>query len=217
MSQEPTVFVVDDDDQARSSLCALVESMGLQCKSFTSGESFLKECDRSQPGCLVADLMMPGGMNGIELMERLREERVPLPVIIITAHAKTQRTVRAMQRGAVTLLEKPYDAQQLEVEIREAIELGKALRQTEEAKEEVRLQLRELTESEREVLNLIVAGQANKVIASKLGISIRTVESRRHNIFQKLDAKSVAEVVRKVVAVEPERIFDGAKDDQAEG
>jgi len=205
---EPTVFIVDDLPENRASLEALVESMGLKSESYPSGESFLENFDRQQPGCLVTDIVMPGGMSGIELQARLAQEEVPLPVIVISAHAETEITVKAMQQGALTLLDKPYDSRELEEMVRRAIELDAAQRQSQAVKDGVRQRLAQLTPSEREVLDLMVAGCANKVIASRLGVSIRTVETRRHNIFEKLGAKSVAELVRMLLAVEPHQAFN---------
>ena len=120
MSNEPTVFVVDDDELARDSVCALVQSMGIRAESFSSAEEFLEQYVDGRPGCLVTDVRMTG-MSGLELQEKLQELKIPLPVIVMTAYAKTSLTVRAMQSGAVTVLEKPCEENELWDAIRTAL------------------------------------------------------------------------------------------------
>jgi RNA polymerase sigma factor (sigma-70 family) len=204
MANEVTVFVVDDHELARNSVCALVESMGLKAQAFASGEEFLAAYRAQQPGCLVTDVRMLG-MSGIELQQQLAARGCKLPVIVITAHANTPLTVQAMKQGAVTLLEKPCSDNDLWDAIREALSRDEQQRSQAARREEIRQRLTELTPHEREVLDRIVAGKLNKSIARELKVSIRTVENRRHNIFQKLGADSVAELVRLVVDAEGEQ------------
>ena len=201
MAAEPTVFVVDDDEMARDSLCALARSMGIHAESFTSAEAFLDHYDKERPGCLVTDVRMLG-MSGLELQDKLRELDVQLPVIVITAYAHTPLTVRAMKGGAVTLLEKPYEENELWDAIREALSRDAAQRDTHQRRQQYRQRLEKLTPAERKVLNLIVAGEPNKVIAKRLGVSIRTVEAHRHRVFTKTQTDSVAELVRIVIDAE---------------
>lgn len=201
MKPDATVFVVDDHELARNSVCALVESMGVAAEAFASAEEFLASYTPDQGGCLVTDVRMLG-MSGIELQEQLAERKFTLPVIVITAHANTQLTVRAMKQGAVTLLEKPCSDNDLWDAIREALERDAEQRQTAARRDELRQKFAELSPQEREVLDQIVAGKMNKVIARELDVSVRTVENRRHNIFKKLGADSVAELVRLVVELE---------------
>lgn len=203
MLTEATVFVVDDDDQARESVCALIRSMGLAAESFPSGEAFLSAYVEHRPGCLVTDLRMLG-MSGLELQEALIKQGITLPVIVITAHPRTSLTVRAMRHGAITLLEKPYEDNDLWDAIREGIQQDKTRRADEVRKREVRERLTSLSEKERVVLYMMVDGLANKVIARKLDVSIRTVESRRHDVFDKMKADSLAELVRMAMMLRDE-------------
>jgi two-component system response regulator FixJ len=200
MLRDATVFVVDDDDQARESVCALIRSMGLEAESFPSGEAFLGAYTQDRPGCLVTDLRMLG-MSGLELQDALIEHGFTLPVIVITAHPRTSLTVRAMRRGAITLLEKPYEDNELWDAIREGIERDATQHTEETQRQDVLRKLNSLTGKERVVMDMIVEGLANKVIARKLDVSIRTVESRRHDVFEKMQADSLAELVRMAVSL----------------
>jgi FixJ family two-component response regulator len=192
---EPTVFVVDDDEQARKSVCALVGSMGIAAQSFASAEQFLDGYVPGSPGCVVADVCMVG-MSGIELQEELASRNVFLPVIILTAYARTPLTVRAVQAGAVTVLEKPYEEDDLWNAIRKALAQDTEKRTEHQRREEIRRRLQQLTPDERKVLEMIVAGKLNKVIAKEMDVSIRTVENRRREVFAKMQVRSVAELVR---------------------
>jgi FixJ family two-component response regulator len=203
MADEPareTVFVVDDDPGARDSVAALAMSAGYSVESFASAESFLERCDRTRPGCLIADIRMIE-MSGLELQDRLLSEECPLPVIIISAYANAPLAVKAMRRGAVNVLEKPCSNSDLLESIRHAMELGAGLRAKQAELNELRSRLATLTLDERTVLDAIVAGKANKIIARELNIGLRTVEARRHNIFEKMHADSLAELVKIIVAI----------------
>ncbi len=201
MKFEPTVFVVDDDEQARKSVCALVRSLGLRAEAFSSGEEFLARYTPGGPGCLVTDIRMTG-MSGLDLQERLAAEGVRLPVIVLTAYPRTRSTVRAMKGGAVTLLEKPYDEEELRDAVRKALAQDTAGRAAAQRRGEIRARAAELTPAERTVMNLVVQGKPNKVIAKQLQLSTRTVESRRHEVFAKMGVDSVAGLVR--LAIEGE-------------
>ena len=201
---EPTVFVVDDDRMARDSVCALVRSLGMRAQSFASGEEFLAQYTPDLPGCLVTDVRMLG-MSGVELQQRLNEDGVTLPVIVLTAFARTSLTVKVMQQGAVTLLEKPYEEDDLWDAIRKALAEDAQTRQDLGWLQELQRRLGTLTAKERDVLDGIVAGKANKVIARDLDVSIRTVENRRRDIFTKMQADSVAELVRLIIQAGPTR------------
>jgi two-component system response regulator FixJ len=194
----PTVFIVDDDEGARDSVKAIVRSMGVNAETYSSAEEFLEKADRSRPGCLVTDLRMLG-ISGVELQERIAELGLSLPVVILTAHAETAVTVRAIKNGALTVLEKPCRDYELYDTIRDAIALDSKMRvQNAELNAFVR-RIESLTESEQAVLELMIEGQANKVVARRLGVSIRTVESRRQQIFEKTGTDSLAELIRLVV------------------
>lgn len=209
MKTESIVFVVDDDEQARASVCALVSSMGLKCRPFASGEDFLQYCERNSPltGCLVTDVRMVG-MSGIELQEQLRALHVAIPIIVLTAFARTPLTVRAMQNGAVTMLDKPYDDDDLWDAIREGLRINSEQRAVADARQEILQRLESLTKSERQVMDLVVAGLPNKVIANRLDVSVRTVENRRREVFSKMNASSVADLVRLVVKFGVEQLAD---------
>ena len=201
MPFEPVVFVVDDDKSARKSVCALVRSLGLWAEAFSSAEEFLARHTRGRPGCIVTDIRMTG-MSGLDLQNRLAQQGIPLPMIILTAYPRTRSTVRAMKAGAVTLLEKPYDEDELWDAIRKALAQEAAGRAEAQRRDEIRTRAASLTPAERTVLNLIVQGKPNKVIAKQLDLSLRTVESRRHDVFTKMKVESVAELVR--LAIEGE-------------
>jgi len=198
MSEEPTVFVVDDDEGARNSVRALVRSMGVRAETFSSAESFLESFQPSRPGCLVTDVRMLG-LSGIELQEKLAADGVTLPVIIITAHAETALTVRAVKQGAVTVLEKPCRDYELYDAIRSALNQDVENRTQSAEQLAFREKLSSLSDQEREVLDLMVEGLANKVIARRISVSVRTVENRRQRIFEKTDTDSLADLIRLVV------------------
>ena len=198
MSIESTVFVVDDDPAARQSLSALVESIGLPAETFESAEAFLEAYDPQRAGCLVTDFRMVG-MTGLELQETLANENVQLPVIVITAFADVPTAVRAMKRGAITLLEKPCHEDELVSNIRRAIELDRKRRYDMIHVGDIRQRLATLSEGERAVVKLLLDGKMNKNIARELDLGLRTVELRRHQIMKKIQVDSVAELVRLIM------------------
>lgn len=200
---EPIVFVIDDDETSRESICALVESMNIPTESFDSGESFLNSYTGNRPGCVVTDIRMPG-MSGVELQEKLRESGFSIPTVVVTAYATTPVTVKAMQNGAITLLEKPYNDQALWDAIRKALAEDQENRDTAELRAKNGEKLQSLTSDERRVLDGILSGKPNKTIAAELDVSVRTVESRRHNVFKKTETESIAELVRFVMTTEGE-------------
>jgi two-component system, LuxR family, response regulator FixJ len=195
MTVEPTVFVVDDDRSARNSVCALVRSLGLTARAFSSAEEFIEEYITEQTGCLVTDIRMTG-MSGLDLQDELKERGIELPVIVLTAYPRTSSTVRAMKAGAVTLLEKPYNDDELWDAIRNALAQDAARRAESERYSEIQEHAVQLTPAEHTVMNLIVQGKPNKFIATKLNLSLRTVENRRHEVFVKMGVTSVAELVK---------------------
>ncbi len=213
MPNEPTVFVVDDDELARASVCALVQSMGVRAESFCSAEEFLESYADDRPGCLVTDVRMLG-MSGIELQQRLQELDIPLPVVVMTAHAKVPMTVRAMRAGAVTLLEKPCGENELWDAIRKALAQDTEHRDTDVRRRELRHRIDGLTPTQRSVMDHIVAGRSNRWIAQQLDLGLRTVETRRQNIFKQLQAESVAELVQLVIEADPKRrLLDSSSED----
>ncbi len=198
MIPEATVYVVDDDPAARDSVSALVTAAGLRVQSFSSAEAFLQENRPDKPSCLVTDLRMLG-MSGLDLLEQLQKSSSPLPAILISAYADVPAAVRAMQAGAVTLLEKPCRHDQLITAIHQALERDASDRAVRLRKTELKKRLATLSPEEYEVMQRMVAGKLNKVVANELLISLRTVETRRHRVLEKMQADSLAELVRMVV------------------
>ena len=193
--RQPKVYVVDDDQQACKAVLTLVETMGLRAESFASAEDFLAAYDDHRPACLVTDVRMLG-MSGLELQERLNELGISISVVVLTAFASTPTTVRAMRNGALTLMEKPCDDDLLWEAIRTGIAADEQNWELEQRRILIQQRIETLTPKEREVLDYIVAGNANKVIANRLDVSVRTVENHRQKIFQKMKADSLAELVR---------------------
>ena len=175
---ESMVFIVDDDEAMRDALDTLIRSVGMKTVLHASADEFLASYDPEQPGCLVLDVRMPG-MSGLELQDRLVEEGVDLPVIIITGHGDVPMAVRAMRAGALDFLEKPFREQDLLHRIHQAIERDAKIRRERAAKADIVARLASLTSREREVMERVVAGKHNKAIASELGVSHKTVEFHR--------------------------------------
>jgi FixJ family two-component response regulator len=198
MIPEATVYVVDDDPAARDSVSALVTSAGLRVQSFSSAEAFLQTPRPDKTSCLVTDLRMLG-MSGLDLLEQMQKSNSPLPVILISAYADVPVAVRAMEVGAVTLLEKPCRHDQLMTAIQKGLEKDISDREARARKTELKKRLATLTPEEYEVMQRMVAGKLNKVVANELLISLRTVETRRHKVLEKMQADSLAELVRMVV------------------
>jgi RNA polymerase sigma factor (sigma-70 family) len=193
----PLVLVVDDDPAMRDSIAFLVSSVGYDCRSFTSAEEFLRDWQDDRPACLLVDIRM-SGMSGLDLQNRLTQAKSSLGVIFVTGHGDVPMAVRAMRSGAIDFLQKPFNDQLLLERIREAIDVSIATRKVAAERSSVEARLARLTPREREVLDLVVAGKANKQIAAELDISIKTVEVHRHNVMEKMEAASVAELARRV-------------------
>ncbi|MFO0946919.1 MAG: response regulator [Planctomycetota bacterium] len=199
-----TVFIVDDDPAARDSVTALVESMNIRCEGFASAEEFLQAYDPNKPGCLVTDVRLLG-MSGLELQEQLAQRRASLPVVVITAHADVPLAVKAMRRGAINILEKPCRQQELWETIRSALNVDAANRKRRANREMVEARLSTLSPEEHEIMKKVVEGVPNKVIAVDLNLSLRTVETRRHNVFRKMQVESLVDLVRLVVDADDKR------------
>jgi two-component system response regulator FixJ len=195
-----SVFIVDDDPDIRDSLSMLLQSAGYATRTFESATALLDSPTPDTSGCLIVDVQMPE-MDGITLQKELVERRSPLQVIVMTGHADIPIAVGAMKAGAVDFLEKPFDEPVLLESVRRA--LDRATSAGDQAKEArgaaARLAL--LTDRERQVLDLIVAGKANKVIAHELSISPRTVEIHRARVMEKMDAGNLADLVRKALSI----------------
>jgi two-component system, LuxR family, response regulator FixJ len=198
MRSRPTVYVVDDDEQTRDSVCILVRSMGIRAEPFCSAEEFLANYDRSCPGCLIADVRLLG-MSGIELLEEMKRREIPLPVILVTAFPRTRLTIRAIKAGAATLLEKPYDDEELWDAVRKAIAEDQSKRGDYERREQIRSRYEQLTMPERQVMGMLIQGKSNKAIAHELHIGVRTVENRRSAVLAKMQAEGIVQLVRMVI------------------
>lgn len=199
MMEEAIIYVVDDDQQARKAVQTLVRAMGVRAEGFASAEEFLNAYDGHRPACLVTDVRMLG-MSGLELQEQLNQMGVTMSVVVLTAFASTPTTVRAMRNGALTLMEKPCDDDELWDAIRAGLAADVQNYDLQRHRDSILEKLDLLTPKERQVLEFIVAGDANKVVARKLDVSIRTVENHRHKIFHKMGADSLAELVRIALA-----------------
>jgi RNA polymerase sigma factor (sigma-70 family) len=200
MTEEPTVFVVDDDADLCDSLRWLLESDGLRVETHTSAQSFLDAYTPDRPGVLLLDIRMPG-MNGLELQQHLKERGFGIPIIILTGHATVPMAVRAVQAGALDFLQKPVDVQALLGRISEAMRLDAQNRQERVENEKILSRLASLTPREREVLDAVVAGKSNKQIAGELCIADKTVEVHRKHLMKKMRVRSVVELVRAVLRV----------------
>jgi two-component system response regulator FixJ len=198
-----TVLVVDDDPDARQSLEFLIRSVGLNIRSYASAAEFLASPDVQSAGCLVLDLRMPG-MSGLELQDRLNEMNVGIPIILLTAYAEVPIAVKAMKAGAIDVIQKPYSQQVLLDRIQHALAQDRDNRQRLRDIKGAREKLALLTSGERDVLNGLRAGKSNKEIAGDLGLTRRGIEARRANIMRKLDADSLADLLRLVMVSEGE-------------
>ncbi|MCW5734112.1 MAG: response regulator transcription factor FixJ [Enhydrobacter sp.] len=189
------VHVIDDDADVRQSLAFLLSTVGLAVRVHDSAASFLASRSEVQDGCIVTDVRMPG-MDGIELQRRLRADGNPMPVIVITGHGDIALAVEAMKAGAVDFIEKPFDDEVLIGAIRTALERRAGTRERDAQAAEARARLKLLSERERQVLEGLVAGKPNKIIAHELDISARTVEVYRANVMTKMQADSLSALVR---------------------
>ncbi|MES9850944.1 MAG: response regulator transcription factor [Candidatus Thiodiazotropha sp. L084R] len=199
----PTVFVVDDDEEVRSALKLLFESVGLPVICFASALEYLDRFDGSLPGCLVVDIRMPG-MSGLDMQEKLSEYPIFPPVIIITGHGDVPMAVRAVQAGAVDFIEKPFRDQILLDSVHRAIEMDAKKRGEASRLSEIREHLSQLTPREREVLDLVISGMRNKNISEQLGITLSTVEAHRSRVMEKMQADSLSHLMRMMLTLEQE-------------
>jgi two-component system response regulator FixJ len=198
MSTEPTVFVVDDDQAMRRSLEWLIESIGMKVKTYGSANDFLSRYYPGRAGCLLLDVRMPG-MSGLELQAHLAREDSRLPVIIITGHGDVSMAVKAMKAGAVDFIEKPFHDEDLLSSIRNALDFDEKQRSLQSQRAEIATRLAELTPREHEVMEMVTDGLANKEIAALLGVTAKTVEAHRARVMDKMQAGSLAELVRMVL------------------
>jgi FixJ family two-component response regulator len=193
--REQTVFVVDDDQAVARSLRWLFETVHLKVETFSSAQAFIDGFDPSKPGCLVLDVRMPG-MSGLDLQERLAAQQIHLPIIFITGHGDVEMAVRAVKAGAFDFVEKPFSDQDLIERIHKAINFDALQRSNDTHRAQLHARFASLTVREREVLDLVVDGKSNKAIANSFGLSAKTIEIHRAKMMEKMQARSVADLVK---------------------
>lgn len=195
MDKEPTVFIVDDDPGILEMLMAACREIKLHALSFTSGRSFLAAVRPEDPGCLVLDYRMPD-MTGLDILDGLERAGITLPVIFISGQAEVSTAIRAFKAGSLDFLEKPFQISKFSAAVTKAIETDRRTRSEHSNLSSVQALMDSLTPRETEVMNLVVDGSANKEIAATLGVSPKTVEVHRANVMRKMQAKSLAELVK---------------------
>ncbi len=195
MANDKVVHVIDDDDDARESLAFLLSTADIEVHVYDSATTFLKALPQITGGCIITDVRMPE-IDGMELLRRLNDSEVSLPVIVMTGHGDVPLAVEAMKLGAIDFLEKPFDDDQLLSAVRMALNKNELDSEQELRRTEVKERLASLSPREQQVLDGLVAGHPNKTIAFDLGISARTVEVYRANVMTKMQARSLSELVR---------------------
>jgi two-component system response regulator DctR len=189
----PNVYLVDDDEAIRDALSWLLKSRGVPCATFDSAESFLAAWSREMSGCIVLDMRMTG-MSGLDCFDQLRQMNSSLPVIFLTGHGDVPLAVATLKKGAFDFFEKPFNDNDLVTRIEEAMALNASLRVASATEISVKARLDSLTSREKQVMELVLAGKFNKIIADELKISMRTVEVHRANVFDKMQVKTAVEL-----------------------
>ena len=190
----PTAYVVDDDQSIRTLWDWLMNSNGIAVQTFASAAAFIQAYRRGDPGCLVLDVRLPG-MSGPELQDYLRREAIEIPIVFVSAHGDVPTAVNALKGGAVDFIQKPFDYRDAVAAVRRALERDAQARERRVRRDQLAERLAALTERERGVLQRIIEGKPNKVIAAELDISVKTVEAHRAKVMEKMDARSVPDLV----------------------
>lgn len=201
MSIESCVFIVDDDQEVRDAIQLLMESVGLRVQTFESAQDYLQQFDPNRAGCLLLDVRMPG-LSGLDLQARLAEQGRHPPIIIITGHGDVPMAVRAVQAGALDFIEKPFNDQVLLDSVHRAIEQDSLQRGEASRLADIRERYQRLTPREREVLDLVIAGKRNKIIAADLNVSQSTVEAHRAKVMEKMEADTLSDLMRMMLSLD---------------
>lgn len=204
MKNKSTVYIVDDDAAMRSALSLLMETEKLNTMAFATAEEFLEHVNDSHAGCILLDVRMPG-LSGLDLQQILRQKQISMPVIIMTGYADVPMAVQAMKTGAVDFIEKPFDNDRLLQQVHFCLQKIGELQSEQDRQHTAEEKIGRLTRRERQVMDQLVAGHPNRVIAEKLGISPRTVEIHRARVMEKLEAHSLSDVVRLGLTISPEK------------
>jgi FixJ family two-component response regulator len=197
---QPVVFVIDDDPSMRESLSNLFRSVGLEAQTFASGAEFLKSKPADAPSCLVLDVRLPG-LSGLDFQSELAKSDIRTPIVFMTGHGDIPMTVRAMKAGAVEFLTKPFRDQDMLDAVQAALDRDRSRREAHKAAALLRSRLATLTAREQEIMKLVTAGLMNKQIAGEIGVSEITVKVHRGNVMRKMEAKSLADLVRMAEAL----------------
>jgi len=200
---QATISIIDDEQQVRDAIMLLLDSVGLNSRGYESATAFLEDYDAAHPGCVITDVRMPG-ISGLELQKKLAEYSYSPPLIIITGHGDVAMAVDAMQEGAMDFIEKPFNDQRLLDSVHKALELDASRRGQASRIEEIRQRMESLTKREKQVMSLITQGKRNKNIADELCVSQSTVEARRAKVIEKMQADSLSDLMRMVLALEIE-------------
>ncbi len=200
MIEQPTIFIVDDDEQVRNALSLLMESVGLNVEKYSTAQAYLDTFDSSKAGCLILDVRMPG-MSGLDLQARLTAEKIHPPIIIITGHGDVPMAVKAVSAGAIDFIEKPFNNQSMLDSVHRAIELDAVQRGESSRLEDIEEHYNSLTPREKEVLLSVIEGKRNKVIAFDLNISQSTVEAHRSKVMDKMAASSLSNLMRMAISL----------------
>ena len=200
MANSPCVYIVDDDQQVRSALKLLMESVGLDVETYASAQEYLEQFDVNRPGCLMIEVRMPG-ISGLDLQARLAAEKIHPPIIIITGHGDVPMAVRAVQSGAIDFIEKPFNNQNMLDSVHQALELDSRQRGESSRLQEIEANFQTLTPREKQVLQLVIEGQRNKIIAAELNISQSTVEAHRSRVMEKMQAATLSDLMRMALSL----------------
>jgi len=200
-TRQDTVHIVDDDDAVRKSLQMLFKSVGIESVPYSSGDEFLERNDETAEGCILLDIRMPG-MSGLEVQKQLHERGNRMPIIFITGHGDVPMAVEAMQLGAFDFVQKPFRDQDLMDRVAQALSQCEEQREEDEQRQHINDRYSSLTPREKEVMACVVKGQANKVIAMDRNVSQRTVEIHRARVMEKMQARSLADLVRMSIDID---------------